>query len=259
MTDPDTTPSGPDSSGPDGASVSEGALLPTEALDGDEVGDEVERLSPSFVRRHLPWLVGAGTALAVVLIALVISLVTGDDPAPAPVPPAISALPSDQPRSLAVPAIGLKAAVVPIAIDPAGVLTPPASPLVGWWTRSAVPGQSTGQMLITGHTIHDGYGVMNRLGDVQPGDVVSVSTDEGTVRYRTDKVEVLSKQELADNAQELFGQDRGDGRLVLVTCDDFVDGEYQSNIVLFATPVDGASTSGGTSDDASDTADAVAR
>ena len=181
-------------------------------------------------------------ALAVVLVALIVSLVTGgDDDAVVPTPPASSALASEQPRSLAVPSIGLKAAVVPIALDPSGVLTPPSSPLVGWWQRSAVPGQSSGQMLITGHTIHDGYGIMNRLGDVEPGDTVSVTNDEGTVEYVTDKVEVLSKQELADNAQELFGQDHGDGRLVLVTCDDFENGEYLSNIVLFAHPVDGAS------------------
>lgn len=242
MTDPDTTPSGPDHSGPDGASVSEG--LPADSGpvgdDADAVADgEEEALPVSFVRRHLPWLVGAGTALAVVLVALIVSLLTGGEDAPAPASPESSTVASsEQPRSLAVPSIGLKAAVVPIAIDPAGVLTPPASPLVGWWMRSAVPGQATGQMLITGHTIHDGYGIMNRLGDVKPGDLVSVTNDEGTTRYETDKVEVLSKQELADNAQELFGQDHGDGRLVLVTCDDFVDGEYLSNIVLFAHPVD---------------------
>ena len=224
MTDRDTTPSDPEVSGSDGVSASDAPA---------------EGAAASFVRRRLPWIVGAGTALGVVLVALIISLLTGGDDAPATtLPPGGTASASDQPRSLAVPAIGLRAAVVPIAIDPAGVLTPPASPLVGWWRLSAVPGQTSGQMLITGHTIHDGYGVMNRLGEVEPGDAVSVTSDEGTVEYTTDKVEVLSKQELADHAQELFGQDHGDGRLVLVTCDDFVDGEYLSNIVVFAHPSD---------------------
>lgn len=251
MTDPDLTPSGPDSSGPDGAAVSAAA-----DVDANASVEETAETEQSFVRRHLPWLIGAGTALAVVLIALVISAFSGDDPVPAPDGSAdSSAVAGEQPRSLAVPSIGLEASVVPISIASDGVLTPPPSPEVGWWKRSALPGDTSGQMLITGHTIHDGYGIMNRLGDVKPGAIVSVTNDEGTVEYRTTKVEVLSKQELADNAQQLFGQDRGDGRLVLVTCDDFVGGEYLSNIVLFATPVDGASTSDG----ASDTADAMAR
>lgn len=189
-------------------------------------------------RRWVPWAVGVATALVVLLVGL--GLRHGTD---AGTPPSAgessssTTAPSDRPRELAVPSIGLTATVVPIEVDPAGVLTPPPSPEVGWWRESAVPGATRGQMLITGHTIHDGYGVMNRLGDVAPGAMVAVTTDAGTTQYRTRKVVVLSKAELAAHAQRLFGQGRGDGRLVLVTCDDFEHGEYLSNIVLFADPV----------------------
>lgn len=140
--------------------------------------------------------------------------------------------------ALLVPSIKLEAPIVPIELDQAGVLSPPAdTDIVGWWKRSAQPGANKGQTVVTGHTVHAGGGVMNRLGDVGPGDVVKIRDEGRLISYRVTKAFVYSKAELAANANDLFAQDRRKGRLVLVTCTDWVKGDYLSNIIVFATPV----------------------
>lgn len=140
--------------------------------------------------------------------------------------------------ALIVRAIGLKAPIIPIELDQAGVLSPPGNTrIVGWWKRSAEPGAAKGQTVVTGHTVHAGGGVMNRLGQVKAGDVVQIRDEGRLVSYRTTKVFVYSKAELAAHAHDLFAQDRRKGRLVLVTCTDWVDGDYLSNIIVLAAPV----------------------
>ena len=66
-----------------------------------------------------------------------------------------------KPLRLIAPEIGLRAPILPIEIAPDGVLSPPSDVHdVGWWQRSAKPGATTGQTLITGHTVHTGGGVI---------------------------------------------------------------------------------------------------
>jgi LPXTG-site transpeptidase (sortase) family protein len=140
-----------------------------------------------------------------------------------------------KPVELIVPEIALRAPIVPIEIDAKGVLTPPSDVHeVGWWKRSAKPGATSGQTLVTGHTVHTGGGVMNRLGDLRPGSLVQIRTPRGTVDYRATKVFVYTKAELAAHAQELFSQKRQHGRLVLVTCTGWTGHDYTSNIIVFA-------------------------
>ncbi|MGY2874028.1 LPXTG-site transpeptidase (sortase) family protein [Marmoricola sp. URHA0025 HA25] len=142
------------------------------------------------------------------------------------------------PVLLIVPEIELRAPVVPIEIDPDGVLDPPSDVHeVGWWKRSAMPGANSGQTLITGHTVHTGGGVMNRLGDLRPGALVQVRTPAGTVDYRTTKVFVYTKAEVAEHKLELFSQKRASNRLVLVTCTGWTGHDYTSNIIVFADPL----------------------
>lgn len=142
------------------------------------------------------------------------------------------------PEMLIVPQIELRAPVVPIEIDPDGVLNPPGNVHeVGWWQRSAKPGSTTGQTLITGHTVHTGGGVMNRLGDLRPGSLVQVRTAAGTVDYQATKVFVYTKAEVAEHKQELFSQNRSSNRLILVTCTGWNGHDYSSNIIVFADPL----------------------
>lgn len=137
--------------------------------------------------------------------------------------------------ALIVPTIGLNAALIDIAIDPDGVLTPPEDYTeVGYWDASATPGAGSGQTVVTGHTVHTGGGVMNRLADVVDGDPLQIRFDGDLVDYRVRRVITLTKEQVAEKAQALFGQDRRKGRLVLVTCTDWDGADYQSNVIVFA-------------------------
>jgi len=142
------------------------------------------------------------------------------------------------PDEILVPSLDIAAPLVPIELASDGVLTPPAdTDIVGWWDGSAEPGSGGGQTVVTGHTVSTGGGVMNDLPQIDVGAVVQVR-DEGQVHdYRATGVFKLTKEEVSDNAESLFGQDGGTGRLVLVTCTDYKDGDYESNIVVWAEPI----------------------
>lgn len=142
------------------------------------------------------------------------------------------------PSRLVVPALGVQAPVVPIEMDAAGVLTPPADvDTVGWWQRSAEPGSGDGQTLLTGHTVRVGDGAMDRIGELGRGSRVEVRAASGTAAYRVTDVVTYDRAQVAERAQELFGQDRTDGRLVLVTCTDWNGEVWERNIIVLAQPV----------------------
>jgi LPXTG-site transpeptidase (sortase) family protein len=143
-----------------------------------------------------------------------------------------------RPEQLIVPEIKLRAPIVPIEVASNGVLSPPADvEEVGWWKRSARPGATSGQTLLTGHTVHTGGGVMNRLGELRPGSLIQIRTPRGTVDYEATKVFVYTKAELAEHKQELFSQRRKTPRLVLITCTGWTGRDYTSNIIVFAHPL----------------------
>jgi len=144
------------------------------------------------------------------------------------------AVPPGAPVRLELPGVATKAKVVPIRLE-GNVLDPPRNYTeVGWWRGSAKPGADRGQTVITGHTVHTGGGSMNRLDRIKKRQEVDVVTRKGVFQYQVDKVTVLSRPQLAAQATRLFGQKRGDGRLVLVTCTDWNGSSYDSNIVVLA-------------------------
>ncbi|MDT9593616.1 class F sortase [Nocardioides zeae] len=141
------------------------------------------------------------------------------------------------PIRLEIPKLDVVAAVWEIDVDPQGVLDPPRdASTVGWWRESAPPGARDGQTVITGHTVHTGGGSMNRIGTLEPGDAVDVVNNNGRMRYSVDKVRYYSREEITENAEELFGQDRGEGDLVLITCADWNGEYYERNVIVFGTP-----------------------
>ena len=142
------------------------------------------------------------------------------------------------PVRLVVPSLKIKAPVLPIEVNAQQVLDPPRNPRdVGWWQRSARPGAKKGQTVLTGHTVHTGGGVMDELGSLRKGRLVKVVTRKGTMQYRTTRVVTWTKAELAQRAVDIFAQDRGGNRLVLITCDEWNGSSYDSNIVVFARPL----------------------
>jgi LPXTG-site transpeptidase (sortase) family protein len=136
-----------------------------------------------------------------------------------------------------MPTLKVSAPVVPIAMQGKALDPPRDYHEVGWWLASAKPGAVQGQTVITGHTVHTGGASMNRLGDLRPDDLVDVITRRGTMRYVVTSSKVYSRRQIALRSQQLFGQDHGRGRLVLITCTDWNGSAYESNIVVLAKPL----------------------
>jgi LPXTG-site transpeptidase (sortase) family protein len=206
---------------------------------------------PSFsaLRRPATWVI---LGLVVVGLALVVWAVlpadnpvrqiagTDTDEAPS-VEEDVPDTAEEGPDEILVPSLKIEAPLIPIELETDGVLTPPAdTDVAGWWDGSAEPGSGEGQTVITGHTVSTGGGVMNELPKLDVGGVIQVR-DEGKVYdYRATGVFKLTKEEVSAASQTLFGQDGGHGRLVLVTCTDYHDGVYDSNVLVWAEPIDDA-------------------
>ncbi|WP_296603229.1 class F sortase [Nocardioides sp.] len=139
------------------------------------------------------------------------------------------------PTRVRIPSLGVDAPVLPVRA-PDRTLIPPSDPQrLGWWADGAKPGAARGSALVTGHTVHTGGGALDDLEHVEPGDLVVVRTDRGTIRYDVQRVKIFSKGTIADHATKLFSQDVS-GRLVLITCEDWDGERYLSNVVVTATP-----------------------
>lgn len=141
-----------------------------------------------------------------------------------------------------VPAQKLTASLVPIQTvkrDGAVQLDPPPDPdEVGWWDASAKPGHLGGQSVITGHTVHDGAGALNNIGQVKKGQRIKVCHKGELSVFEATSIQTISKEDVARRAEALFGQQRDDARLVLLTCTDWVGpGNYRSNLFVFGKPL----------------------
>ena len=144
----------------------------------------------------------------------------------------------DGPYTLRIARIGLAAPVVPIQSNKDRVLNPPRDPSVaGWWSQGAAPGEPKGSAVLVGHTVrNNGGGVFDDIEDLSRGDAIEVKGSDSALTYRVRSVDVLSKDQVARNAEEIFDQ-TGAGRLVIITCDDWDGTGWRSNIVTIAAPI----------------------
>jgi LPXTG-site transpeptidase (sortase) family protein len=168
------------------------------------------------------------------------TIVPPETPAPSEEPagePARSAAgPIQQPFSVQIPRIGVNAPVIAIQVGADRVLMPPRElSVVGWWSEGAAPGGTAGSAVLVGHSSRAGGGVFDQVGDLRRGDVIEVSGSNGTLSYQLESIEVLSKEDVARNAEQIFDQSVA-GRLVVITCEDFDGTTWRSNIVAIATP-----------------------
>lgn len=141
------------------------------------------------------------------------------------------------PFTLRIPRIGVSARVIPIQTGADRVLNPPRDPsIAGWWSQGAAPGQQQGSAVIVGHTVRNhGGGVFDDVGLLGSGDAIEVDGAGSAVAYSVQSTAVLSKDEFARDAEQIFAQ-AGPGRLVIITCDDFDGKVWRSNIITIATP-----------------------
>jgi LPXTG-site transpeptidase (sortase) family protein len=68
------------------------------------------------------------------------------------------------------------------------------------------------------------------------GDAIEVEGSDATLTYRVRSIDVLSKEEVARKAEDIFAH-TGAGRLVVITCDDWDGTTWRANIVTIAAPV----------------------
>lgn len=176
--------------------------------------------------------------------------------APASAPPADAASPppvarsdfgiaqqpaaQDAPVAVAVAAVGIDLAVVPVGVRADGQMAIPARVTeVGWYAFGPAPGAAQGSAVLSAHVDSElGRAPMAALLDVEPGAIVEITTTSGAVlAFRVERVEQLGKQQLP--LDELFARD-GPPLLRLVTCAgawDPVAGAYEDNLVVTAIPV----------------------
>ena len=111
---------------------------------------------------------------------------------------------------------------------------------VAWFKLGTTPGQP-GNAVIAGHLdSKTGPAVFWHLGELKPGDVVSVVNDKDeTTRFEVKKREVYETEEAP--LHEVFGPSET-ARLTLITCDGAFDQEtrtYDRRLVVYTEKIDG--------------------
>jgi hypothetical protein len=163
-------------------------------------------------------------------------------PAATPAAPAENVQPpgavsTTAPVELTVPAIDVHSGrLLDLGIDAAGALeVPPDAVTAGWFTLAPTPG-SPGPAVIAGHVDYKGVpGVFQRLGDLKPGDEVSVARADGsTAVFDVYLVEHYAKARFP--TERVYGN-TAEAELRLITCGGVFDtgsGHYQDNVVAYA-------------------------
>jgi hypothetical protein len=127
--------------------------------------------------------------------------------------------------------VQLVAPLVSSTTDPQhALLAPPDdAPLVSWWSGS-------GQTILLGHAGPAGGG-LTAIADLGKGDFVELLTKQGTMRYEVDSVRSFDPATLERVGIQLFKQDGGAGRLVLLSAEGWNGAAYQHSVVVTASPL----------------------
>ena len=150
------------------------------------------------------------------------------------------ASPADpRPVLLRAPAIELAAPVDAVGVAGDRQMQLPRDPRrLGWYRFGPTPDSGRGSAVLAGHVDSETYGVgpLARLGELRPGDPVSVRLTTGRWRrFRVDSVQAFERRSLPDSVFTRSGPER----LRLVTCTGpyLPDaGGYQENLVVTAVP-----------------------
>lgn len=145
-----------------------------------------------------------------------------------------------KPTGLHIEAIGVSADIKPHGVDRStGQMDVPDNVFdVGWYMYGPSPGDP-GSAVLAAHVdlYGQGPGVFFDLDRLEPGDVISVSFDDGTdALFDVWATTTYRKDQLPTDV--LFNRD-GPPTLSLVTCGGGFDrstSRYDSNVVVFASP-----------------------
>ncbi len=143
-----------------------------------------------------------------------------------------------QPGWIQIPRLGATAPIVPVQVRPDRSLEVPDNPrIVGWWAKGPKPGAVTGTAVLDGHvnTAADGPGVLVRLNQLRPSDIIEIGGQQRMARFVVTAVREYPKRALPADA---FPQNVP-GQLAIVTCGgpfDHTTGHYRDNIIVYAVP-----------------------
>ncbi|MBK5229127.1 MAG: class F sortase [Actinobacteria bacterium] len=153
-------------------------------------------------------------------------------------------LPRSKPVALDIPSIGVHSVVQYLGQTADGALEVPAPGPhyneAAWYRYSPTPG-SLGPAVVLGHvdSAADGPSVFFRLGELRPGDRVSITrADDSVAVFIVDEVHRYAKDNFPT---ELVYGDINHAGLRILTCGGAFDdstGHYLDNIVVFASLVD---------------------
>jgi sortase (surface protein transpeptidase) len=144
-----------------------------------------------------------------------------------------------RPVSIALPAAGVEARVVPVGLRPDRTMEVPAVDLAGWYEVGPRPGEA-GPAVIVGHVdSRSGPAVFFRLGELRRGDRIVVGQAGGAARsYVVKRVERSAKVALP--VERIWNRTR-QPLLRLITCGGSFDrssGHYRDNVIVFAQAED---------------------
>jgi len=140
------------------------------------------------------------------------------------------------PTSIEIPAIGVRARLVPLGLDADGTLeVPTRSGDAGWWIGGSRPGER-GPAVIAGHVdSRTGPAVFYRLSQLRAGDRIAVEGRDGSrIRFVVRRSQRFPKTRFP--TARVYGPTRG-ATLRLITCSGAFDratGHYLDNTVVFA-------------------------
>ncbi len=146
-----------------------------------------------------------------------------------------------RPRPVGVASDRIEIADFPVravGLEENGELEVPDETEIGWYQYGATAGRPGATVLAAHVSWNDTTGPFFRLGTKEPGDRLTVTLDDGTVReYEVTERTMYDKDELP---RERIWRNTGPETLVLITCGGDFNPEirrYRQNIVVYAVPV----------------------
>ena len=174
------------------------------------------RLRLFFARARRPLTFSASVAV------MAATVVVGRVPAATPTPvsraivatPAPTPVPAFRPARVDIPKLGVSSPTVPVGTEPDGAMgTPKSAHEIAWWRGTPAGGK--GNVLLAGHRDWNGVvGSFARLGTLKPGDIIVVSGEGHSLRYRVEWVRFLGRD---IDATALLGP-QGRPVATLITC-----------------------------------------
>lgn len=153
------------------------------------------------------------------------------------IPPVVE--PRIRPRSLRIDVLDLDRPVRPVGLEDDGALEIPDETEIGWYRYGAAPGLPGATVLAAHVTWNRTIGPFFRLGELEPGDRVDLTLDNGARRvYEVVERTMYDKDELP---RSRIWRTSGPESLVLITCGGDYNPDirrYRQNIVVYAVPVE---------------------